>query len=1257
MIYFQYRKQLLRQYLYTFQRYFQSMVEKIQFFPIDVTYKLINNKAVIYIFGRTIDGKQICVTDDSFLPYLYVIPRKGFELREKIEKLRAGEGEDASEVVKTETVNKKYLGKEVEAIKVFTRLPRDVPVIRDIIKNWEMVESINEYDILFIRRYLIDKNIIPLTLCQAEGDFVTQKSKVPVLKASSVEHFSDDTLTKPRILAFDIETYNPLGKSVMPEKNPIIMAAFYGDGFQKVITWKRFKTDLGYIEFVESEAKLIERIKGVIEEYKPDILTGYFSDGFDFPYIRTRASRYKIKLDLGLDYSELQIGKNETAKLKGIAHLDVLKFIKRIVRVDLDTESFGLNAVAAELLNEKKLDVDLDKLAGVWDEGKEKIGEYCRYNLHDAVLTYKLCEKMLPSIIEFVKIVGLPVYDINRMGFSQLVEWYLLRQAPNYNEIAPNKPNYNEIGKRKMQTYRGAFVYEPEPGLYKDITVFDFRSLYPTIISSHNISPAMLNCECCKGKEVTPTEEKYWFCTKKKGFIPAMIEELITRRMRIKEMMKEEKNVFLEARANSLKLLANSFYGYLGFYAARWYSIECAKSVTAYGRFYIQKVIDKAKAEGFKVLYSDSITNNRHVTLMDKQGFVQIKNIEELFVENADKKYEAGEKEFINLEGYKALSVDLNTKKVSWKGLRKVIRHKNAKRVFRINQKYGECQVTEDHSIICSDGKRFIPSKPKDMGGKHLTKIVRIPPLMKIKEIDVYRLLKNYSYKVKYKGRIKIANAHADKNWVWFGMTNRKKPVRVKRTIKAGSKEFIALIRLLGLYIAEGSSSTPETTKSRLGASISSGNVELLKQLQKDYSTLFDNAKASVIASQKSKRELAYVNTKGDKKTITYKDSTHKLQMMNILSAVFFKVFCGQKSRGKKLPYFIYHVDKKYQQIMLACLIEGDGSKSVNKRLGYSEEYIKNYFKYTTNSLELASGFSFLLTQLGQKHTINYRASKEAYSICTSSKFNKNFKTKIIEEDYRGFVYDLEVEDTHVFVDSCGQVLLHNTDSIFLSLKGKSKKDAEHFSEAINVELPGLMELEYEGFYPSGIFVSAKVGPFGAKKKYALISEDGLIKIKGFETVRRNWSLIAKEVQEKVLNIILKENNKEKAFEYVKGVISDLRDKKVPVEKVVIATQLQKEISSYDAVGPHVAIAQKLKNKGIVVGPGSMISYVVTQGKERIRDRAKLPDEVNEDEYDADYYINNQVVPAVEKIFEIIGYSKGDLVQSKHQKKLDRFFN
>ena len=71
-----------------------------------------------------------------------------------------------------------------------------------------------------------------------------------------------------------------------------------------------------------------------------------------------------------------------------------------------------------------------------------------------------------------------------------------------------------------------------------------------------------------------------------------LIEEIITRRSRIKEILsKNPDNALLDARQTSLKLLANSFYGYLGFAMARWYSLECAKAVTGFGRYHIKKVI------------------------------------------------------------------------------------------------------------------------------------------------------------------------------------------------------------------------------------------------------------------------------------------------------------------------------------------------------------------------------------------------------------------------------------------------------------------------------------------------------------------------------------------------------------------------------------------------------------------------------------------------------------------------------------------
>jgi len=67
---------------------------KIQFFPLDVTYKIIDETPVIHLFGTTIDGKQICVLDSSFQPYLWVIPKKGKDIEAKLKKVKKEEKKD-----------------------------------------------------------------------------------------------------------------------------------------------------------------------------------------------------------------------------------------------------------------------------------------------------------------------------------------------------------------------------------------------------------------------------------------------------------------------------------------------------------------------------------------------------------------------------------------------------------------------------------------------------------------------------------------------------------------------------------------------------------------------------------------------------------------------------------------------------------------------------------------------------------------------------------------------------------------------------------------------------------------------------------------------------------------------------------------------------------------------------------------------------------------------------------------------------------
>ena len=145
---------------------------------------------------------------------------------------------------------------------------------------------------------------------------------------------------------------------------------------------------------------------------------------------------------------------------------------------------------------------------------------------------------------------------------------------------------------------------------------------------------------------------------------------------------------------------------------------------------------------------------------------------------------------------------------------------------------------------------------------------------------------------------------------------------------------------------------------------------------------------------------------------------------------------------------------------------------------------------------------------------------------------------------------------------------------------------------------------------------------------------------------------IAKETQKRVIEIILRENSFEKARNYVRRIIEDVKNEKIDMKKTIMKMELKMELEDYKQKGPHVAVAQRMKDLGVNIRAGSVIKYVVTRGEGMIRDRAKIPSEAKN--YDINYYINNQIIPSVEKIFEIKGIKKEDLV-STDQSRLEDF--
>jgi DNA polymerase I len=181
-----------------------------------------------------------------------------------------------------------------------------------------------------------------------------------------------------------------------------------------------------------------------------------------------------------------------------------------------------------------------------------------------------------------------------------------------------------------------------------------------------------------------------------------------------------------------------------------------------------------------------------------------------------------------------------------------------------------------------------------------------------------------------------------------------------------------------------------------------------------------------------------------------------------------------------------------------------------------------------------------------------------------------------------------------------------------------------------------------------------------AKKRYAGLLPDGRLDIVGLEVVRGDWATIAKTVQEKVLEIILKEQSPKKAADFVQQFIYELRQKRVPYRNLVIWKTLTKPAEEYEVKASHVEAAKMLRKKGWELAVGDKIGFVVVVGTGRLYERVKPYMFASYDEVDIEYYVSKQVVPAAARILESFGITEEQLSQSKMEgketRKLTDFF-
>ncbi|MBU5689716.1 MAG: DNA polymerase domain-containing protein [Candidatus Aenigmatarchaeota archaeon] len=236
------------------------------------------------------------------------------------------------------------------------------------------------------------------------------------------------------------------------------------------------------------------------------------------------------------------------------------------------------------------------------------------------------------------------------------------------------------------------------------------------------------------------------------------------------------------------------------------------------------------------------------------------------------------------------------------------------------------------------------------------------------------------------------------------------------------------------------------------------------------------------------------------------------------------------------------------------------------------------------------------------------------------------------------------------------KVVYADTDSVMVKLDISDVEEAfkigAKLADMINSNMKYALRMKIESVFKTLLILS--------KKRYAGWSfeevngkyEDSIV-TKGIETVRRDWCNLVSETLQDVLNIILKEQDIDKAMNIVKSRISDIRTGKMDINKLVITKSISKSLKTYKGVQPHVELLKKMRKRDPTSAPGigDRVGYVIIKGTGQVSKRTEDPEYVLKHKIpiDSDYYIENQLLPPLERVFEVLNISKNELLGSGKQ--------
>ncbi|ELY43397.1 DNA polymerase domain-containing protein [Natronorubrum sulfidifaciens] len=1129
-------------------------------------------RPIMHVFGRTPDGELEHVQVVGFKPYFYA-PTDSLERppEEQYDRLTGSREVDAD-------------GKPYESIrgekltKIFGQTPRDVGQVRDEFQHFEA-------DILFPNRFLIDKDVrsgirVPERRAD-DGSLVVPHDEV---ESTAVD-------ADPRVCTFDIEVDD---RSGFPEdgEEPIVCLTSHDSYRDEYIMWlyeapigdgpipdaiTDYEPIEGEIEhevrsFAEEEA-MLEAFVDYIRDTDPDVLTGWNFEDFDAPYFLDRLEElqgphhdYDLEIDRLSRVDEVWRSNWGGPDIKGRVVFDLLYGYQRMVFSELD--SYRLDAVG-----EAELGVGKERYTGdIGDLWEDDPTQLLAYNLRDVELCVELDrqQEIIPFWDEVRAFVGCKLEDAPTPGDA--VDMYVLHEA--HGRFALPSKGQQEAG----EEYEGGAVFDPITGVKENVTVLDLKSLYPMCMTTVNASPeTKVNPDEYDGETyVAPTTpEPIHFRKEPDGVMREMITELLAEREEKKSLRNEYEPGSLEyeqydRQQGAVKVIMNCF------------------------------------TPDTDVLTPDGVRNITDLEIGDE-------------VYSLDPETEQLEiKPVVETHAYPDYDgelIDIETSKIDFRVT------PNHRMLVRKNETNG---ITEDEYDFVEAGNLDRATNyelPHDWDGPDGEELEHVDLTELIDgeyEVWVRPSVHGHTFTAELGWTPRrVPKADVGKTGYVFTAEEFEE-----------HREYIEEVcEMSYIHRESGRKWIPRTYDGDdfldlLAWFVTEGNIYTSEDKQ-----FGENFRGSATTIQLAQDKLPVtdggvdhhttIGTLLDEMGFDYYVDDRSYSVTSKLLGNLLTSLCGDGSFEKQLPGFVFECSRRQKRRFLEVLIDGDGDRQTNAwRYTTSSERLRDdvlrlcaHLGLTANYNRDSGSWRIYVTE-GSKNTLRmHRSSAQStaengvYCVTVADNHTllagRNGTFQFVGQSLYGVsgwerfrLYDKEAaaaitatgREVIEFTETAAteleyQVAYGDTDSVMLELGPDVPKDdaleqsfeiEEYINERYDDFARDELNAEFHRFQIEFEKLYRRFFQAGKKKRYAghITWKEGkdvdTIDIVGFEYQRSDIAPITKEVQHKVIEMIVKDGDVEGAKEYVNGVIEDVRAGDISLEEIAIPGGIGKRLDNYD---------------------------------------------------------------------------------------------